>query len=97
MRLLLGATAALALLCLAMSVRDDAGRMLDSRGKVMDEKVEAGYSDSWVVEMDVDEKEADAVAESHGFVNLGQVDNCSFWFDPFLNFAGYKKKRKKFL
>ena len=73
MRLLLGAAAAVVLWSLAMSVRDEAGRMVDSRGKVMDEKVDVGYSDSWVVEMDVDEKEADVVAESHGFINLGQV------------------------
>lgn len=37
------------------------------------EKVAMGYSDSWVVEFDGGKKEADALAERHGFVNLGQV------------------------
>lgn len=32
-----------------------------------------GYSDSWVVEVPGREDTADAIADQHGFVNLGQV------------------------
>ena len=51
------------------SVRSDVRKGFSGKG----EKVMMGYSDSWVVELDVGKEEADMLAERHGFVNLGQV------------------------
>jgi len=70
---LLGATTFLLVWCLAMSLRDKHGRKINSKGELIREKFNLGYTNSWVVEMDVDEKEADEIAESHGFINLGPV------------------------
>lgn len=70
--------AALVLLGLSMSSRSGVGVRRDSKGEVVDERVAMGYADSWVVELDGGKEKADAVAESHGFVNLGQVSNLQW-------------------
>ena len=64
------------LVILALCCKPTAGGLTNTLGE--DENSQPGvYLNKWAVHLDGDGKDAEAVAQAHGFVNRGQVSNKS--------------------